>query len=84
MVRNSELPPLGGFASLFAQVVKEAIDAAGISGSELGRRLGRAQSYASLRLNGRKAWTLDELDVIASMLNLAPEELMRRARDARR
>ena len=83
MVRNSELPPLGGFASLFAQVVKEAIDAAGISGSELGRRLGRAQSYASLRLNGRRAWDLYEVDAIADMLGVSTDELIDRARGLR-
>ena len=80
VVRNSELPPLGGFASLFARYVKRAADEAGLSGSEIGRRLGRAQSYASLRLNGRKAWTLDELDAIADMLGITPAELVERAR----
>ena len=78
VVRNSEL--LGGFASLFARYVKRAADEAGLSGSEIGRRLGRAQSYASLRLNGRKAWTLDELDAIADMLGITPAELVERAR----
>ena len=80
VVRNSELPPLGGFASLFARYVKRAADEAGLSGSEIGRRLGRAQSYASLRLNGRKAWTLDELDAIADLLGITPAELVERAR----
>ena len=80
VVRNSELPAVGGFAGLFARVIKEATEEAGLSGSEVARRLGRAQSYASLRLNGRKSWTLDELDAIAEMLGVTPGDLMDRAR----
>lgn len=81
MVRNSEIPAVGGFASLFARVIKEATEDAGLSGSEVARRLGRAQSYVSVRLNGRKSWTLDELDDIAEMLGIAPGDLIDRVRD---
>lgn len=81
MVRNEEVPPIGGFARVFASTVRALVNAAGISGSELARRMGRAQSYVSLRLNGRKAWTLDELDQIASILGISVGELFDKARD---
>ena len=74
MVRNSELPPIGGFASVFARAIKDAVEERGLSGSEIGRRLGRAQSYASLRLNGRRAWDLYEVDAIADMLGVSTDE----------
>lgn len=80
MVRNEELPEMGAFAKAVAQAVKRESAAAGVSGSELGRRLDRAQSYVSLRLNGRKAWTLDELDAIARILGTTVDALMRAAR----
>ena len=81
MVRNDEMPQLGRFARAYARAVKAAVDDAGISGSELARRLDRAQSYVSVRLNGRRAWTLDELDQIAAVLGVTAEDLMRRARE---
>ena len=81
MVRNEEMPPIGGFARAFAGAVRALVGSAGISGSELARRMGRAQSYVSLRLNGRKAWTLDELDQIASILGISVGELFDKARD---
>lgn len=80
MVRNSEMPEMGEFARAYARAVRAAVDAAGLSGSEVARRLGRAQSYASVRLQGRKAWTLDELDDIAHILGMEPEDLLDRAR----
>ena len=83
MVRNSEIPEVGTFSQVVARVVKARLDDAGISGSELGRRLDRAQSYASLRLNGRKAWTLDELDRISSMLGETVDGLIAEARKSR-
>lgn len=80
VVRNSELPAVGGLTSLFARAIKEATEDAGLSGSEVARRLGRAQSYVSLRMNGRKSWTLDELEAIAEMLGLTSYDLIDRAR----
>jgi len=86
MVRNEQIPEMGAFARAVARAVRDAVEEAGVSGSELGRRLmgpggkPRAQSYASLRLNGRKAWTLDELDVIAGIVDVSVDDLMERAR----
>lgn len=79
MVRNSELPPLGGFAQAYASAVRDAVAAAGVSGNQLSKQMGRAQSYVSLRLQGRRAWTLDELDEIARIIDVPISELMDRA-----
>lgn len=38
------------------------------------------QSYASNRINGRLAWTVDEIDIIADMLGVDALDLMRCAR----
>lgn len=81
MVRNSELPVVGNFARAVAAAVKAEADAAGLSSVRLGRELGRAQSYANLRLNGRRAWTLDELDTIARVLGTTVDALMVKARE---
>lgn len=80
MVRNDELPQMGAYAKAVADAVKVAVEAAGISGSGLARRLGKAQSYVSLRLNGRKAWNTEEVDQIAAILGTDPFDLISRAR----
>lgn len=77
------MPQMGAYARAVAQAVKAAIDARGISGSAVGRHLHRAQSYASYRLNGRKAWTTDEVDQIAKMLNIPVDQLWAAAREYR-
>lgn len=74
---------MGAFAQAWARAVKESVEGAGMSGSALARRIGRAQSYVSVRLNGRKAWTLDELDQIARVLGVTVDALMDRARSVR-
>ncbi|MHA7132582.1 helix-turn-helix domain-containing protein [Oerskovia turbata] len=83
MVRNEEMPKMGAFAKAVASAVKASVDDAGVSGSALARHLDRAQSYASTRLNGHKAWTLDELDQIASLIDVSVEEILERARAAK-
>lgn len=71
MVRNEELPEMGAFAVKASTAVRQRVQAAGLTQVQVAEALGRAQSYVSLRWNGRKAWTLNELDVIA---RLAGEE----------
>lgn len=74
---------MGVFATAWAAAVRAAVEDAGLSGSALARRLDRAQSYVSVRLNGRKAWTLDELDQIARVIGVTVDDLMERARSSR-
>lgn len=83
MVRNEQMPDMGQYAKAVAKAVRAATENAGISGAELGRRLGRAQSYASVRLQGRRAWTTDEVDQIAIMLDMPVDDLWRLARQYR-
>ena len=74
------MPQMGTFAQEYARAVRAAVEEAGLSGSGVARHIGRAQSYVSVRLQGRKAWTLDELDDIAHLLGITPEELLDRAK----
>lgn len=48
--------------------VRQAPEAKSVAQEEAGRIIGRAQSYASLRINGLKPWTIDELDGLAPIL----------------
>jgi hypothetical protein len=48
--------------------VRQALEAKSVTQEEVGRIIGRAQSYASLRIKGLKPWTIDELDKLAPIL----------------
>lgn len=77
------MPQIGGFAHAVALAVSDALASAGVSGNELARHLDRAQSYASVRINGRKPWSMEELDVIARLVGVSTFDLVERARDYR-
>jgi len=68
MVRNEELPDTGHATKQLALSVRQALEAKSVTQEEVGRIIGRAQSYASLRIKGLKPWTIDELDKLAPIL----------------
>ncbi|NEH12441.1 helix-turn-helix domain-containing protein [Bifidobacterium saimiriisciurei] len=68
MVRNSELPEIGQSSKLLAMRVRSLIEEKDLSQTEIGAIIGRAQSYASLRIKGLKSWTIEELDQLAPIL----------------
>ena len=68
MVRNEELPDTGQATKQLALSVRQALEAKSVTQEEVGRIIGRAQSYASLRIKGLKPWTIDELDELAPIL----------------
>jgi len=68
MVRNEQMPEMGKFAVEAANAVRKRVQDAGLTQMQVAARLSRAQSYVSVRWNGRKAWTLNELDVIAQLV----------------
>lgn len=65
MVRNSELPEVGHTAKMVADYVQSLLKEKEITQEETGNIIGRAQSYASLRIKGLKPWSVDELDALA-------------------
>ena len=68
MVRNEELPDTGHATKQLALSIRQALEAKSVTQEEVGRIIGRAQSYASLRIKGLKPWTIDELDKLATIL----------------
>lgn len=75
MATDEEEPVLGPFAAAIAAAVRSVVAGKGISGSQLARHLNRAQSYASYRLNGKKSWTMEEVDQIADYLSIEVEDI---------
>ena len=68
MVRNEQLEPTSDATKIIAQFVKEQITQQGHTVEEVAKKLGRAKSYASIRLSGLKPFSIDDLATIATML----------------
>jgi transcriptional regulator with XRE-family HTH domain len=87
MVGNEELSPVSAFAQHVAQKVRGLTAENGLTQMHVATRLGRAQSYVSNRMQGRQAWTTNDLDAIAGMMGMTGmqllEEVSRRSRDRR-
>lgn len=71
MVRNEQLEPASEAAKAIARFIKEKITQKGYTVEEVAKKLGRAKSYASIRLSGLKTFSIDDLDKIAKMLGYA-------------
>lgn len=68
-MRNNQFPPISKPSKEIASFIKETALEKGVSQDDLRNILDRgARSYISVRLNGLKAWDLDELDTIAPAL----------------
>lgn len=81
MVRNDSLSAPSGITKLIADTVNQLSKRDGLSQEEVGRVVGRSQSYASLRLKGLKGWTTDDLDVLAKKFGFVNAfELLDKAR----
>lgn len=83
MVKNSEMPQMGNYALAIAKAIRAVTENAGISGAALARHMDRAQSYVSTRIQGRRAWTTDEIDTIAKLVEMDVDTLLAKARDYR-
>lgn len=81
MVRNEDLPEMGSYAQAVARSIAAALARESVSGSAVARHLGRAQSYVSYRINGRLAWTTDEVDQVATLLGIPVDQLWASVRD---
>lgn len=78
--RSSSADDLTPFATSVAEAIALLMDRGGISGAELGRRIGKSQNYIAKRLRYELAFTLADLDKIAGALSVAPTDLLRMAR----
>lgn len=81
MVRNDQFPPIGKFAQAIASAVNDVMATSGISGNQLAKKIGRVQSYVSVRARGLKAWDLDEVDQIAHITGTTFDDIIKIARE---
>ncbi|MFH6891569.1 hypothetical protein ACHEUQ_03195 [Alloscardovia omnicolens] len=70
MVRKDELPETTETTEIISKYIHDELQSQQITYDDVAEQLKRAKSYVGLRISGLKAWNLDELDILASMLKL--------------
>lgn len=65
------------FQTEVARVIRGMLAEQHVTQTKLGTKLGKAQSYVSVRNSGQRPWTTAEMDVIASQLRLEPVDFLR-------
>lgn len=68
MVRNSELSGIGESSQEYARGIRLIIESKNITQETVANWINRAQSYASLRIKGLKAWNLNEIEILSGKL----------------
>lgn len=70
MVRKSELSETCAMTKIIGETVAKAMEETGMSQNKLAAKIGKSQSYVSLRCRGEQAWTTDDIDAIAKVLGM--------------
>ncbi len=65
MVRNADLKDTSTVTKLVAEFVAQNVAKRGWSQTTVGRKIGKSQTYVSLRIKGMNSWTTDDLDSLA-------------------
>ena len=85
MVKNEQMRAQGQFSRQISRFIAGMLRERDVKQREVAERLERTQAYVSERVNGKRSWTLDELDSISSLLGFTSglsmlEEVAERAR----
>lgn len=76
VVKNDDLRPTSAFTREVARKVRGLTAEQGVTQKIIAGALGRTQSYVSVRMQGREAWTTADLDTIAGLLGMTGAELL--------
>ena len=70
MVKKEDTRPVGAFSRAVSAEVKGLMASKGITQRQFADAIGRNQGYISERVNGLKAFSIDELDIFADLINV--------------
>ena len=70
VVRNNELTPMSATTKVIAETTRGLIETEGLSQEQIGKLLGRSQSYVSTRIKGLQPWTTEDIDALAKHFGL--------------
>lgn len=76
MVKKEDSRPVGAFSRAISAEVKGLMASKGITQKQFADAIGRNQGYISERVNGIKAFSIDELDIFADLINVDSATLL--------
>lgn len=65
MVKNNDLPRTSGTTKIIAETINALAIGERLSQAQVGKLIGRSQSYASTRLKGMEPWTTEDIEKLA-------------------
>ena len=71
VVRNNEMAPVSATTQVIAETTRSLIEAEGLSQEQVGKLLGRSQSYVSTRIKGLQPWTTEDIEALAKHYGFA-------------
>ena len=78
VVKREEIKPLGEFSRAASAEIKGIMAAHGINQTRFAKAIERNQGYISERVNGIKAFNLDEIDALASLIGTTGQDILMR------
>ena len=65
MSRKRQFPGTSSISKVTADYINQLASAKGVKQADLGRVLGRSQSYVQTRCAGLQSWSVDDVDALA-------------------
>jgi len=81
---NMQRPVTGSLSVRTAAQIRAVMAYYGTTPTEVARRIGKSAQWMSVRMRGQQPIDLDDLDLIAGALGVAPDELLPRAGEVTR
>lgn len=70
MSRKQKFPGTSSVSKVTAECINQLAKAKGVTQTDLGRMLGRSQSYVQTRCSGLQSWSVDDVDALAKHFGL--------------
>lgn len=70
MSRKQKFPGTSSISKVTAEYINQLAKAKGVKQADLGRALGRSQSYVQTRCAGLQSWSVDDIDALAKYFGL--------------
>lgn len=70
MTRKQKFPGTSSVSKLTAEYINQLAKTKGVKQADLGKVLGRSQSYVQTRCSGLQSWSVDDVDALAKYFGL--------------
>lgn len=78
MVKKEELREMSAFSRAVSAEIKGLLATHGVTQAQFAKALDRNQGYVSERVNGLKAFDINEIDALAKLIGITGQDLLMR------